>query len=166
MKTIRISLASLLLSFSAQMAHAQAVDAPPLHLQLPSTWTLDSARRPMEGKGPDGEKMMVTIARALPNKTTTAREDAHAFAQGVLKDVASRNGKLVVRAVEAFPVPAGKTAYSSASESSRLFGKYYFIQYLLASEDAMFYFTFEGKGEALPALKRFDALMNEQRWDE
>ncbi|WP_152447131.1 hypothetical protein [Janthinobacterium sp. HH01] len=166
MKTIRISLASLLLSFSAQMARAQTVDAPPLHLQLPSTWTLDSARRPMEGHGPDGEKMLVTIARALPNKTTTAREDAHAFAQSVLKDVASRNGKLVVRAVEEFPVPEGKTAYSSASESSRMFRKYYFIQYLLASENAMFYFTFEGKGEALPALKRFDALMNEQRWDE
>lgn len=166
MKTIRISLASLLLFFSAEMAQAQMVEAPPLHLQLPSTWTLDSARRPMEGKGPDGEKMLLTIARARPDKTTSAQEDAKSFAQDILKKMASRNGKQVIRPVEQFAVPAGKAAYSSASESSGLFGKAYFIQYLLASEGVMYYFTFEGKGEAAPALQRFDALMNEQRWDE
>lgn len=143
----------------------------PLHLELPPTWTFDGSKRPIEGRGPDGEKVLVSIMRKRPGAASepvpTPKEMAQGFANGPMSELASKGGKVVVRSVGEFPVPEGKAAYSSGSEvSGMLGGKSYFIQYLLAAPGVIIYLTFEGKGEALPAMQKFDAFFNTQRWDE
>jgi len=143
----------------------------PLHLELPPTWTFDGSKRPIEGKGPDGEKVLISIMRKRPSAASepvpAAQEMAQGFAQGPMRELASKGGKAVVRPVSEFPTHEGKAAYSAGSESSSTFGgKSYFVQYLLAAPGVIIYLTFEGKGEALPAMQRFDPFFATQRWDE
>lgn len=142
----------------------------PLHLELPATWTFDGSKRPIEGRGPDGEKVLISIMRKRPEAPSepapSAKEMAQGFANGPMSQLASNGGKVVVRPVGEFPVPEGKAGYSAGSEVSGVFGgKSYFIQYLLASPGVIIYLTFGGKGEAVPAMQKFDAIFNTQRWD-
>jgi hypothetical protein len=163
-----------LLLFTISGSSAQDVGVlhlRPLHLELPSTWSFDGSRNPIEGKGPQGEKLLISTMRrrvsAASEPAPSAKETAQGFAQGPMGDLASKGGKVVVRPVSEFPVQDGKAGYSAGSESSSVFGgKSYFIQYLLAAPGVIIYLTFEGKGEALPAMQRFDEFFKTQRWDE
>jgi hypothetical protein len=174
MKFHRILLLSSVLLLSRTSALAQDVGVlhlRPLHLELPATWTFDGSKRPIEGRGPEGEKVLISIMRKRPGAASepmpSAQETAQGFVHGPMGELASKSGKTVVRPISEFPVQEGKAGYSAGSEiSSMLGGKSYFIQYLLAAPGVIIYLTFEGKGEALPAMQRFDAFFNTQRWDE
>ena len=96
-----------------------------------------------------------------------AQELAQGFADGPMKELAAKGGKVVVRPVVEIQASPGKAAFSAASEVQGAFGRRsYFIQYVLAGSNALFYFTFEGSGEASSAMARFDAFFDTQRWDE
>lgn len=142
----------------------------PLHIELPVTWQFNESKRPIEGSGPDGEKVLVSIMRkriAASEPVPDAGDLAKGFAQGPMGQLATKGGKIIVRPIAEMPVPAGKAGYSVGSEASGVFaGKSYFVQYLLASPGVLIYLTFEGKGEALSAMKRFDSFFETQRWDE
>lgn len=142
----------------------------PLHIDFPATWVFDGSKRPIEGRGPQGEKVLISVARQRPGAASGPAQSARDMAQGledVLKGLAARTGKVLVRPVSEFPVPEGKVGYSSAAESSGFFGgKSYFLQYALVAPGAIFFFTVEGDGEALAALQWFDAVFATQRWDD
>jgi hypothetical protein len=173
MKFQRI-LTPLLLLVASASALAQEVGVlhlNPLHLELPSTWTFNGSKQPLEGKGPDGEKVLISIMRIRPGAASgpvpTANESLQGLVQGPMVQLASKGGQVVVRPVSQFPTKEGKAAYSAGSESSGIFGgKSYFIQYVLAAPGTVIYLTFEGKGPAATAMQRFDAFFATQRWDE
>jgi hypothetical protein len=174
MHIFRIALVVLFAALATASARAQDVGLlhlRPLHLELPPTWTFDGTKRPIEGRGPDGEKVLVTIMRRKPGAASepipTAKETARGFTQGPMTEMASKGGKTVVRPVGELPTPEGKAGYSAGSEISSTFGgRSYFVQYLLAAPGVIIYLTFEGKGEAAPAMRRFDAFFETQKWDE
>lgn len=174
MKIHRLLLLSSMLLLSHVRVLAQDVGIlhlTPLHLELPVTWTFDGSKQPIEGRGPQGEKVLISTMRkrsgAASEPLPTAKETARHFVQGPMGELASKGGKAVIRPVSEFTVSEGRAGYSTASEKSSMFGgKSYFIQYLLAAPGLVIYLTFEGNGEALPAMQRFDAFFNTQRWDE
>jgi hypothetical protein len=174
MSMYRVLLLLSALLFAHVGAFAQDVGVlhlRPLHLELPATWAFDGSKRPIEGRGPEGEKVLISIMRKRPGAASeplpTAKEMAQGFGQGPMGELALKGGKTVVRPVSEFPVQDGKAGYSAGSEVSSMFGgKSYFIQYLLAAPGVLIYLTFEGKGEAPTAMQRFDAFFSTQRWDE
>lgn len=170
MNSFRFTLLLFLSVFAQGQAFAQSVGVlhlNPLHLELPATWIFDGSKDPIEGKGPNGEVLLISVMRRQAGPSESALKVAEGFSGEDMADLASKRGKLVIRPVEKFPVPMGKIGYSAGSEISDTDGgKSYFIQYLLAESNVMIYFTFEGKGEALPAMRRFDALIRTQHWDE
>lgn len=175
MKTLHRAIALLwwlvfLTPLGARAQDTGTLHLRPLHLDFPATWTFDGSKRPIEGRGPQGEKVLISIARPRPGAASGPGPSAKDMAKGledVLKGLAAKTGKVLVRPVSEFPVPEGKVGYSSATESSGfLGGKSYFIQYALAAPGVIFFITFEGDGEALAALQRFDAVFATQRWDD
>lgn len=143
----------------------------PLHLILPPTWKFDGSKNPIEGVGPEGEEVLISIARSKPaasvSASPTPQDLAISFSKDKMALLALKNGKTVLRPVTPMPTPEGKVAFSAASEKSGFFGgSLYFVQYLLASESALIYMTIEGKGKAAPVVERFDEIMNNQQWDE
>lgn len=164
-------LAYLLLSNYSLAQDIGILHLTPLHLELPFSWKFDGSKRPIEGKGPDGEVVLISVKRMQADEksgaTLSAKEAAKNFAQGAMGQLASKGKQTIVRPVSEFPTIEDKVAYSAGSESSGMFGgKSYFIQYILASTEVIIYLTFEGKGEASPAMQRFDAFLATQRWDE
>ena len=159
-----------LLPAVASAKDAEVLHLPPLHLEFPSTWQFDDSKSPIEGAGPDGDKVLITVMRRKPDASADSPSMASlasGFAGGPMVEIAAKDGLKVIRAVGAFPTPDGKVGYSAASEESRaLGGKTYFVQYLFASPGALIYLTFEGKGEAGPAMLRFDKFLETQRWDD
>lgn len=161
----------ILLLFSS-LASAQEVGVlhlRPLHLELPATWKFDGTKNPIEGTGPEGEKLLVSIMRRKPDSAATAppaTEMAKYFARDRMAQLSARDGKTVIREVTELTAPDGKLAFSAASEKSGLLsGERYFIQYLLACDSSLFYLTVEGSGKAAPVLERFDQIISRQQWD-
>ncbi len=144
-----------------------ALHLNPLHIELPATWVIDGSRSPIEGRGPNGEKMLITVMRLQDGAVSkSADEIARGFANAEMKRLGSEDGQIVIREVSPLPVSEGKAGYSMASQSSSFFGgKTYFIQYLLASSRAVIFFTIEGRGEAEPMMLEFDKYLESQRWD-
>ena len=171
---IRTLASTVLLALVSAGAFAQDIgvlNLPPLRLTLPPTWTFDGSKRPIEGKGPDGEKLLISVVRrrtdAQGQAAKPAQEFAKGFADGPMKELAAKGGKVVIRPVVEIQASPGKAAFSAASEVQGPFGRRsYFIQYVLAGSNVLFYFTFEGSGEAAPAMARFDGFFDTQRWDE
>jgi hypothetical protein len=170
MNSFRFSFLLFLGVFAQGQTFAQSVGVlhlNPLHLELPATWIFDGSKNPIEGKGPNGEVLLISVLRRQAGPSESALKVAEGFSGEEMADLASRRGKVVIRPVGKFPAPTGKVGYSAGSEVSDTDGgKSYFIQYLLAEPNVMIYFTFEGKDEALPAMQRFDALIRTQHWDE
>ena len=164
-----ILLIFLLLSPLALAQEVGVLHLRPLHLELPATWSFDGAKTPIEGTGPEGERLLASIIRRRPDAAATtppATEAARGFAQNRMSQLSAKDGKTIIREVTELPAPAGKVAFSAASEKpSLLSGSRYFIQYLLACDSAMFYFTVEGNGKAAPVLDRFDQIISRQQWD-
>ena len=143
----------------------------PLHLELPTTWNFDGTKHPIEGRGPTGEKVLISVYRQVQGGSSESipppSQAAEGFAHGLMTQLATKGGQVVVRQISDFPLAVGKIGFSAASESSHVFGgKSYFVQYVLASPSALIYFTFEGKGDALSAAQRLDALFTKQTWDD
>ena len=161
----------VLLLFSS-LASAQEVGVlhlRPLHLELPANWKFDGTKTPIEGTGPEGEKLLVSIMRRRPDAAATtppATEMAKGFARDRMPQLSAKDGKTVIREVTEFPAPTGKVAFSAASEKSGLLSDdRYFIQYILACDSALFYLTVEGNGKAAAVLERFDQIISRQQWD-
>jgi hypothetical protein len=164
-----VLIAASIFHFAASAQDVGILHLRPLHLELPSTWNFDGTKRPIEGRGPNGEKVLISILRkqSTSESLRTAQDTAKSFAQGPMRDLATKNGKTIVRPLSELPVQDGKAGYSVGSETSSLFGgKSYFVQYLLAAPDVIIYFTFEGKGDTEQAMQRFDQFFATQRWDE
>jgi hypothetical protein len=144
---------------------------PSLKLILPPTWTFDGSKNPIEGFGPDGEKLLISVIRLRPGATDSKsfismKDEATNFAKDKLPVIATKNGLVALRQVTPFPTLDGKVAFASVSEKSSFFsGKYFFLQYLLANDVTMIFFTVEGKGDALLAAERFDQYMKTQQWE-
>jgi hypothetical protein len=169
MRTITTHCWSILLVLSAfATADVGLLHLRPLHLELPPTWRFDGSKNPIEGFGPDGEKALISVMRRKTGAGTgpSASEVARGFANSQMAEIAVKGGKSVIRPVSPLPAPEGKTVYSAASERSGLFGKSYFIQYLLSAKDASIFITFEGRGDATSQLPKFDAIISTQKWDE
>lgn len=174
MKIYRYFLLCSCLLLSLPQAPAQGVgvlNLSPLHLELPASWTFDQSKQPIEGHGPNGEKLLISVMRKRAGAATeavpSAKEIAQKFAQEQMSEFASKGGATIVRPVSEFAVPEGKAGYSVASEKSSLFGgKKYFIQYIFAASGVLIFLTFEGNGEALSAMRQSDTFLNTQRWDE
>ena len=79
--------------------------------------------------------------------------------------LAAKNG-VVVREVTEQALANDRVLFSAASESTRLFRGYYFLQYFLASKRAMVYITVEGYGKASSAIDSFDKIIATQQWIE
>ena len=170
LRTVGITLAAFTLS-AALAQEVGVLHLRPLHLELPATWSFDGSKRPIEGVGPDGEKVLISILRLRPKAPSeplpSAQDTARGFVQDRMGELATKGGKTVVRPVSEVPVPEGKAGYSVGSEASGILGgKSYFIQYLLAAPGVIIYVTLEGKGEAKPPMERFDAVLGTQKWDE
>jgi hypothetical protein len=173
---LRTLLTLLLVVCTATALPAQAEDVGvlhlrPLHLILPPTWTFDESKNPIEGRGPDGEKLLITIMKRRSdggsNSPASAKDLASGFAKDKMPLLAAKDGKTVVRPVTPVSTPEGKVGFAAASEKSGLFsGEQYFVQYLLASDSALIYLTVEGKGKVSAVTERFDEIMRTQRWDE
>ncbi len=139
----------------------------PLHIELPGSWQFDGSKMPIEGYGPNGEKLLVTILRLKPDATVTSAEDNVLGMLERLEYSGTKDGQQVVRELSKFPVHAGKAGYSMASEESSLFGaKKHFIQYLLASSHSVIYLTFEGRGAVSSVLPEYDRYLATQTWDD
>lgn len=162
-------LAIFLFSSVASAQEVGVLHLRPLHLELPATWKFDGTKSPIEGTGPDGEKLLVSVMRRRPDATAAAplaTEMAKGFARDSMPQLSAKDGKTVIGEVTEFPAPTGKVAFSAASEKSGLLsGDQYFIQYLLACDSALFYLTVEGSGKAAPVLERFDQIISRQQWD-
>ncbi len=153
------------------LAHCEQIGTlhlNPMHIELPSTWSFGNSEMPIEGKGPNGEKLLITIMKQKYKGTSTLspEEAAAGFVNGPMVELATKNGQKVVSAVSKFPTKEGNVAFSVASESSSwLGGKKYFIQYLFSAPGAIIYFTLEGKGEAMPRMDEFNSYLATQQWD-
>jgi hypothetical protein len=158
------------LSLSVRAEDVGVLHLRPLNLVLPPTWTFDGSKKPIEGHGPDGEKLLITIMkRRLGADTATsasAKDMAVNFSRDMMPTLAAKDGKTIIRPVTPVITAEGKVAFSAASEKSGLFGEQYFVQYLLASDAALIYLTIEGKGKASPVVERFDIIMKTQQWDD
>ncbi len=161
---------TFLFSFSVQ-AIAQQVGVlhlRPLHLELPATWSINGAGSPIEGVGPNGEKMLITVMRHSGNgdDIPSAEESALMAKSEIMSPLSKKDGLKVVVPMAAFHMPEGKSGYAVASEEKGFFGgKQYFIQYALTAPGVLNYFTFEGNGDAKEAMERFNSFMATQRWD-
>lgn len=168
-RTIHTLLLALLFSSFAAAQDVGVLHLRPLHLELPAAWKFDGTKNPIEGTGPDGEELLVSIMRRRTDATVAtqpATEAAKGFARNTMPQLSAKDGKTIIRQVTEFPAPVGKIAFSAASEKSGLFsGDRYFIQYLLACDSALFYLTVEGNGKAAPVLERFDQIVSRQQWD-
>lgn len=162
--------ASLLVLRGAAAEEVGMLHLTPLHLELPATWSFDGSKQPIEGTGPSGEKVLISIMRRRHDSATDELPSPEAVAQsshGRMTELATKGGKSVVRPLQKIAVPDGKAGYSIASEATSLLRrKSYFAQYLLAARGVVIYITLEGKGEAKPVLERFDAVLQTQTWDE
>jgi len=174
MNTFKAILFFAVTAFISVSAFAQDVgvlNLRPLHLAVPATWSFDESKRPIAGKGPDGEKVLISVMRLKPGVEANARNSlvatAKDFADGPMIGLTSKNGRIIVRPVSGLSVGDGKIGFSAGSDlKDPVGGKYYFLQYLVAAPKTMIYFTFEGSGEAVDALQRIDSIFATQRWDE
>jgi hypothetical protein len=139
----------------------------PLSLMFPATWQFDGSKRPIEGRGPNGGHAIVSYRGLEPDAPEYVREKhvalVRGFAETEMPRLATKNGT-VVKPVTEVPLDSRRFMFTAASQSSRLFREYYFVQYLLGSPTAMAYFTFEGYGSAIEASQRLDTIMATQRW--
>ena len=92
-------------TFLSPIAAAQDVGVlhlRPLHLELPATWRFDGSKNPIEGFGPEGEKLLVTIMRRKPDSTgpvRPAKEIAQGFAKDKMQTLSVKDGKSLIRPV-------------------------------------------------------------------
>jgi hypothetical protein len=156
-------------TLAAPPEKAGTLNLSPFYLTFPATWTFDASKRPIEGHGPHGELLLITVHHHSDTSVSplSIQDIATDFAKNKMPTLAAKNGQEIIRPVTVFPVPEGKLGFSAASEKSRLLGgANYFVQYLVASDSALIYLTFEGKGKASTVIDHFDNLMKTQQWQE
>ncbi|MBR7780419.1 hypothetical protein [Undibacterium rugosum] len=162
-----IALAALLnLPMAAHAEDVGILHLRPLHLQLPPTWQFDGNKTPLEGYGPNGEKVLITIMRRKNESAPPATEIAKGFAESQMKKLGEKGNLSISRPLAQLPTPTGKIGFSVASEgTSPMGGNRYFVQYLLAGESALFYLTVEGRGDVAPMVEQFNSFIATQTWD-
>ncbi|NDI84363.1 hypothetical protein [Undibacterium crateris] len=164
---LAIVLAALLhLPMAAHAEEVGILHLRPLHLQLPPTWQFDGKKNPIEGYGPNGEKVLITIMRRKNESVPLFTEIAKGFAESQMKKLGEKGNLSISRPLAQLPTPTGKIGFSVASEgTSPLGGNLYFIQYLLAGESALFYLTVEGRGDVAPIVEQFNSYIATHVWD-
>ncbi|MEN3112009.1 hypothetical protein ACFONG_19355 [Uliginosibacterium paludis] len=164
---IALLLLTLVAAFSINAQDVGVLHLTPLHLQLPPTWQFDGSKNPIEGKGANGEKMLISKVRRSKPEAPPATIYAEKMAETHMAAYASNKGKAVIRPVSETPSLPGKKLFSAASEKTALFGgKSYFIQYILANNDYSIYITIEGNGGVSEVIDGFDSIIKTQTWDE
>lgn len=170
MRSVFVTFTLLLLSTSANAQDLLLLRMGSLHLDVPAGWTfrVDPNQR-VEGKGPDGE-FVIGNYRFLKPGAPTDVVDHHwkiirGFAADQMPGLASKNGQ-VIRPLTEASLPGNRVQYSTATQGTKMFRDYYFLQYLLGSSRLMVYMTVEGYGSAKDAAERFEAILRSQRWDE
>lgn len=159
--------ALLHLAFPAHSQEIGVLNLTPLHLQFPATWQFHARGKLIEGKGANGEIVLVTIIRRQNSANKSTIELAKDFAATELNQLGRKGSLAVVRPLAPLPAPDGKIAFSIVSEASSIFGaKKYFAQYILASDSALIYLTVEGRGSATTISQEFDSIIATQSWDE
>jgi len=140
-----------------------------LAMQFPDGWTFQGGKQRAEGKGPDGEAVIVTyrvlVQGAPPEAVEQHWKAVRGFAADKLPEIAAKNGE-VLRPPAEVALPGGRVQFSTVSQGKRLLRDYYFLQYLLGSSRALVFLTVEGFGSATEASGRFDQILATQQWDE
>src|SRR5580698_2173399 len=67
-----------------------------LRLQFPSTWSFDFSKRPVEGRGPNGERVLITTETrkdaGTPDGERAAGNAVDGFAKGPMTEIAGKHG--------------------------------------------------------------------------
>ncbi len=169
---MKILALALCLYFSFGSAYGQEtllLRVGTLSLDVPSSWSFSGSNQRAEGRGPDGEGVIVSYRVLKPGAPDPVVEHhwktIRGFASDRMPELASKNGE-VLRPVTEYSLPEGRVQFSALSQGTKMFRSYYFLQYLLGSSRLMVYITVEGYGNASEASIRFEKILATQRWDE
>src|SRR5258705_10934082 len=102
------ALFALLTTLACDAEVAETLNLSPLHLEWPSNWSFDASKRVIEGKGSNGEKVLIMVLRR--SEPSPSGKEVDRLAMGPKADLT------IVRELSAFPVAEGKTGYSAAWE--------------------------------------------------
>ena len=170
MKKLALALLLALFSCLAGAEEALLLHVGTLEVVFPAAWKFQRSGQRAEGKGPDGESVVVSYRVLNPGAPpevveqhwNVIRNFAHDEMPGI---AASRNGK-VLRPVSEVPRQDKRVQFSSVSKNSAQGADQYLLQYLLGSSRLIAYFTVEGSGDPLEAAARFEKILATQRWQE
>jgi hypothetical protein len=97
----------------------------PLALHFSSGWQFDGSKRPIEGRGPNGEVVMVSYRGLEPGAPDNVRrqhiEMTHGFAKTRMPGLAESKGT-VIRPVTEATRDDGRFMYSSATQTTKQCG--------------------------------------------
>lgn len=154
---------------------AGATDSPivrtgTLSLVFTPEWKLTAGTQRVEGRGPQGEFLIMTYLNLPPDAPAEAVERhwqvIRGFANEKMPGTAAAHQNEVRRPLTETALPDGRVQFSTVSQGKRMFRDYYFLQYLLGSKRSMAFMTVEGYGNAEEAAQRFERILATQQWND
>ena len=169
------SLIALFLGLCLSVSAANGADntvlrAGTVTLAFTPEWKWMQGDQRAEGRGPQGELLILTYRTVAPDATTDDverhRKFVQGFANGKMPGIAVSHDKTVTRPLTETALPDGRVQYATVSQTKKMFRDYYFLQYLLGSPHGFAYLTVEGYGSAEEKSRQFDAILATQQWNE
>jgi hypothetical protein len=162
---IGASCISALASFSVQ---AEELAFGSLLLPWPDGFSVISERGPIELKGPDGAKMLVTVMRPRseppPAAAAAEQEKMAGGCDAILRPQAEKVGAVVVP-FERLTLSSGTILCQAGSRKAGVFGDTYFLQYMFVSPTGrMGFVTVEGKGDVSVEHAKYADAIRSVHW--
>ncbi|MCE2660879.1 MAG: hypothetical protein LW854_22005 [Rubrivivax sp.] len=156
------------LLLSAVAVRAADIQLGSLRLAWPEGFTQRKQTPPFELAGPEGQKILVSVMRSKTDQTgepnPEEQEKLTSFGESFMAKQAAQFGKVVAPLVRS-RLAAGSVVAHVVSEDSGLFGKGYFVQFMVvAPSGRLAFFTIEGKGSALEQHARFLPIISSAEW--
>lgn len=141
-----------------------------LTLVFTPDWQFTPGPHRAEGRGPEGEFVIINYRTLLPDVPTDAVEKHWQFIRGFASEkmpgIATDHDNQIRRPLTETALPEGRVQFSTVSQGKKMFRDYYFLQYLLGSRRSFVYMTVEGYGNAEEAAQRFERILATQQWNE
>jgi hypothetical protein len=141
-----------------------------LSLVFSPEWQITAGTQHVEGRGPQGEFMIMNYLNLPPDAPADAVERhwqvIRGFANDKMPGIAASHQNEVRRPLTETALPDGRVQFSTVSQGKKMFRDYYFLQYMLGSPRSMVFMTVEGYGNAEEAAQRFERILATQQWNE
>jgi hypothetical protein len=141
-----------------------------LNLVFSPEWQFTAGTQRVEGRGPQGEFMIMTYLNLPPDAPADVIERhwqvIRGFANDKMPGIAASHQNEVRRPLTETALPDGRVQFSTVSQGKKMFRDYYFLQYMLGSPRSMVFMTVEGYGNAEEAAQRFERILATQQWNE